>query len=213
MQPYKYIFNLPNILTFVRISVIPILVVVYYLPVDWGHLLAAIIFACASAMDWLDGYLARSLQQTTKLGAFLDPVADKLLVCVALIIIVAEPHFQYIGVSSAILSVPALLITMPAAIIVSREIIVSALREWMAELGKRARVAVSSLGKIKTTVQMLAMIVLLYCDSTTSAFFVFLGYLLLYVAAVLTIWSMLIYLKAAWVELSTDPNGIRNCTK
>src|SRR3990167_4831389 len=131
MQPYKYIFNLPNILTFTRISVIPLLVIVYYLPAEWGHFAAAIIFACASATDWLDGYLARSLQQTTKLGAFLDPVADKLMVCVALIIIVAEPHFQYVVVSSAILSVPALLITMPAAIIVSREIIVSALREWM----------------------------------------------------------------------------------
>ena len=203
MQRYKYLFNLPNILTFTRISVIPLLTIVFYLPVPWAHLAAAIIFACASATDWLDGYLARSLKQTTKLGAFLDPVADKLMVCVALIIIVAESHFQYIGISSAILSIPAIFITLPAAIIVSREIIVSALREWMAELGKRAHVAVSRLGKIKTVVQMLALIVLLYCDSTTNAFFIFLGYILLYIAAVLTVWSMLMYLKAAWIELQS----------
>ncbi len=191
-------FNIPNILTCIRILVIPIIALVFYLPVYWGHLAAAILFALACFTDWLDGYLARSLKLSTKLGAFLDPVADKLMVSVVLVLLVGEPQFQFISLSSTVFAVPVAVITIPAAIIVSREIIVSALREWMAEIGKRTSVAVSHLGKVKTTIQMLALIVLLYCDSTTNAFIVISGYILLYLAAVLTIWSMMIYIKAAW---------------
>lgn len=202
MRPYDQMFNWPNILTLLRISVIPLLVIFFYLPVWWAHLAAALIFSIASITDWLDGYLARYLKQSTKLGAFLDPVADKLMVSIALVLIVAEPTFQFISVTSGVVAIPSAMITIPAAIIVAREIIVSALREWMAEIGNRASVAVSNLGKFKTAVQMLALVVMLYCDSTTNAALVFTGYVLLYIAAVLTIWSMLIYLKAAWLQLT-----------
>lgn len=204
MRHYEQMFNWPNVLTLVRISVIPLLVVFFYLPVSWGHMAAMLVFVFASITDWLDGYLARYLKQTTKLGAFLDPVADKLMVSVALVLIVAEPTFQFVSVTSAVVSIPTFVITIPAAIIVAREMIVSALREWMAEIGKRASVAVSGLGKVKTTLQMLALIVLLYCDNTTSAPIVITGYTLLYISAVLTIWSMLIYLKAAWKVVNSE---------
>lgn len=167
----------------------------------WG---AAIIFGLASITDWLDGYLARTFQVSTRLGAFLDPVADKLMVSIALVLIVGESQFQYVSAPNAILTIPAAALAIPAAIIVSREIVVSALREWMAELGKRTSVAVSWLGKVKTCVQMLALIVLLVCGPTTHAGIIFIGYALLYVAAVLTIWSMTIYLKAAWPDLSAQ---------
>lgn len=200
-RPYNQMFNWPNALTLVRISVIPLLVILYYLPVPWGHLAASLVFIFASITDWLDGYLARYLKQSTKLGAFLDPVADKLMVSTALVLIVAEPTFQFVSVKSSVIYIPTFVMTIPAAIIVAREIIVSALREWMAEIGKRSRVAVSSLGKVKTTMQMLTLIILLYCNNTTHAFLVFAGYILLYISAVLTIWSMLIYLKAAWALL------------
>lgn len=202
-RPYEKMFNWPNVLTLVRISTIPLLVVIFYLPVSWAHTAAASIFALASMTDWLDGYLARYLKQSTKLGAFLDPVADKLMVSIALVLIVAEPTFQFVSVTSAIVSIPTAVITIPAAIIVAREIIVSALREWMAELGKRKSVAVSGLGKVKTAVQMVALTVMLYCDNSTNALLVFSGYALLYAAAVLTIWSMFFYLKAAWKQLNS----------
>lgn len=204
MRTYDHIFNWPNILTIIRILVIPLLVVCYYLPFAWAHIAAAVIFAFASFTDWVDGYLARYLQQTTKLGAFLDPVADKLMVSIALVMIVAEPTFQFIGIKSSIVSIPAVFITVPAAIIVAREIIVSALREWMAELGKRSSVKVNTLGKVKTTVQMIALIVLLTCDTSSSTFVILLGYVLLYIAAVLTIWSMFLYLKAAFSEINLE---------
>lgn len=200
-RPYKQILNWPNILTLARISVIPVFVFVFYLPFWWSHIAATGIFAMASLTDWLDGYLARYLKQSTRLGAFLDPVADKLMVSIALVLIVAEPTFRYVSTSSTIVTIPNALITIPAAIIVAREIIVSALREWMAEIGKRANVAVSSLGKLKTAVQMVALLILLYCDNSSNAALVFSGYVLLYVAAVLTIWSMCLYLKAAWSQL------------
>jgi CDP-diacylglycerol---glycerol-3-phosphate 3-phosphatidyltransferase len=200
-QQFETLFNWPNIVTFIRLAVIPLFVIVFYLPFSWAHTVAAIIFMVASLSDWLDGYLARSLKQVTKLGAFLDPVADKLIVSIALVLIVAESQFQFIGISSTVVTVPAALITIPAAIIVAREIIVSALREWMAELGKRASVAVSYLGKVKTFVQMLALTILLYCSGTTNTLIVVLGYLLLYASAVLTIWTMLIYLRASYRAL------------
>ncbi|HTM63684.1 MAG TPA: CDP-alcohol phosphatidyltransferase family protein [Gammaproteobacteria bacterium] len=192
------LFNLPNVLTFGRIAAIPLLVIFFYLPFPWAHMAATIIFAAACFTDWLDGYLARYLQQTTKLGAFLDPVADKLTVSIALMLIVAEQTFKYVSVPTMIITVPTAIITIPAMIIVAREIIVSALREWMAEVGQRAHVAVSSLGKIKTAVQMLAIVVLLYCNNTTNSTLIFTGLILLYISALLTIWSMFIYLQAAY---------------
>ncbi len=199
---YDQMFNWPNLLTLARILSVPLLVIVFYLPVSWAHLAAAIIFATASITDWLDGYLARYLKQSTKLGAFLDPVADKLMVSITLVLIVAEPTFQFVNFSNRVVTVPTSIITIPAAIIVAREIIVSALREWMAEVGKRAKIAVSMIAKFKTGVQMVALVVLLYCDTNTPASLVFTGYLLLYVAAVLTIWSMFLYLKSAWQQLT-----------
>lgn len=178
----------PNIFTFFRILLIPIFVLVFYLPFKSSHLFTAALFALACATDWFDGFLARVLNQTTKLGAFLDPVADKLIVAVALVLLVGEKGLG--------------LITIPAAIIIGREIVVSALREWMAEIGKRSSVAVSLLGKIKTTVQMISLIVLLwYVPGVSSIWIGFLGHVLIYLAAALTIWSMLIYLRSVWPEL------------
>jgi CDP-diacylglycerol---glycerol-3-phosphate 3-phosphatidyltransferase len=203
-RPFEHVFNWPNILTFARILVVPLFVVIFYLPFPWAHPTATALFAIASLTDWLDGYLARYLRQTTKLGAFLDPVADKVMVSVALVMIVGEPTFQFVSTTSTVVSIPSAVITIPAAIIVVRELIVSALREWMAGVGKRKSVAVSSLGKIKTTVQMMAIVILLYCDNTSNAYLVYTGYFLLYAAAVLTIWSMCIYLKAARAQLLAD---------
>ncbi len=193
--------NLPNLLTFIRIATIPFLVFFFYLPVSWGHTVAALIFAVGSFTDWLDGYLARSLKQSTKLGAFLDPVADKLMVSIALVLIVGQPQFQFLSLSSGVYSVPIAIITIPAAIIVGREIVVSALREWMAEIGKLTSMPGTQIAKVKTTAQMFALVILLYCTPTTNAAIVIIGYILLYAAVVLTIWSMVLYLKTAWPVL------------
>jgi len=181
-------WNWPNIFTFFRILIIPVFVLVFYLPFTLSHLLTAGLFALACATDWLDGFLARVLDQTTKLGTFLDPVADKLIVAVALVLLVGEKGLG--------------LITIPAAIIISREIVVSALREWMAEIGKRSSIAVSVLGKIKTTLQMVSLIILLwYVPGVSSVWIGLLGHVLIYLAAGLTIWSMFIYLRSVWPEL------------
>lgn len=180
--------TLPNILTLLRIFAVPLMFVGYYLPIPGNHLLVSLIFAVAAITDWLDGYLARNWQQMSSFGAFLDPVADKLLVAVALVLIVAE-H-------------PLPLLSLPAAIIIGREIVISALREWMAELGKRASVAVSYVGKIKTTLQMVALVILLAIDPNHIHWTAYLGYLLLYMAATLTLWSMVMYLQAAWPEFN-----------
>ena len=182
------IANLPNALTLGRIVLIPVIVVVFYLPYQWSPLISAIVFGLAGLTDWVDGYLARRMGQTTKLGAFLDPVADKLMVATALVLLV-EVH------ESAFLAIPAI-------VIISREITISALREWMAELGKRASVAVSYVGKLKTVVQMVAITGLLACEpSVEQGVLLWLAYGLLYIATVLTLWSMLVYLKAAWPDL------------
>lgn len=175
--------NIPNILTVIRLIMIPVLVVVFYLPWQYGQIVAAVIFAVAAITDWLDGWLARKLEQSTPFGAFLDPVADKLMVVVALVLLVEDYHFP--------------LFTIPALIIIGREIVISALREWMAELGKRANVAVSWLGKLKTTIQMIAIIVLMAAGPLLPHWFLWAGYLLLYIAAALTVWSMVLYLRAA----------------
>ncbi len=191
-------FNLPNVLTIIRIVAIPFILVLYYLPTGWAHPIAALIFLLACVTDWLDGYLARALNLTTPFGAFLDPVADKVMVCIVLILVVGAPQFQFISINQAVHTIPAAAITIPAAIIVSREIVVSALREWMAEIGQRTSVAVSRLGKVKTAMQMAALTILVFCDGATPAALILIGYVFLYVAAFLTIWSMLVYLRAAW---------------
>jgi CDP-diacylglycerol--glycerol-3-phosphate 3-phosphatidyltransferase len=181
--------NIPTFFTYVRIVLIPAIVVAYYLPTKYGHLIAAIIFVIASITDWLDGFLARRLKQTTKLGAFLDPVADKLVVAAALVLIVGEFGAVYI--------------TIPAVIIVGREIAVSALREWMAEMGRRTSVAVNRVGKLKTAVQMVALILLLLYHPDFRPWIVVSGIILLYSAAILTLWSMIMYAKAAWSDLTS----------
>lgn len=177
----------PNILTLLRIIIIPIFVVIFFLPFVWAHYLAAVLFAVACFTDWLDGFLARKLEQSSPFGEFFDPVADKLLVSASLLLLVGSPQLQYI--------------TLPAIVIVGREIVISALREWMAELGKRASIAVSYIGKVKTALQMVA-ITLLLAFHQSPTWYGFLGTALLYVAAILTIWSMMEYLKIAWPELT-----------
>lgn len=181
--------NIPNLLTTLRVGLIPFFVLLFYFPASWSYLAASAVFSVAAITDWLDGYLARRLGQSTPFGAFLDPVADKVMVAVALVLLVADHD--------------SLWVTIPAAIIISREIVISALREWMAEMGARSQVAVSSLGKLKTTAQMSALIILL-ANPPGLTLWVVLGYLLLVVAALLTLWSMVKYLQAAWPYLSAD---------
>ena len=182
--------NIPNSLTLLRIALIPCFAALSYIDPPWGPLLAAAVFALAAFTDWLDGYLARRLGQMSRLGAFLDPVADKLMVAVVLIILLQQ-H-------------PSIWLALPAAVIIGREIAISALREWMAELGARQRVAVSIVGKVKTTVQMMALVLLVLRGPLFGLPLFELGMLLLYVATILTLWSMTLYLQAAWPELSRD---------
>ena len=171
-----------------RILLIPVLVVVFYLPFNNHLLVAAAIFAFAAVTDWVDGYLARRLDQMTSFGAFLDPVADKLMVAIALVLLV-ERH-------------DTLLFTLAACVIIGREIVISALREWMAELGERTSVAVSYIGKVKTAFQMVAITGLLAIDPARDENWLLAAcYLVLYTAAVLTLWSMVIYLRAAWAVI------------
>lgn len=179
--------SLPNLLTLLRILLIPVLVVIFYLPFNWASAVCAGIFAAASFTDWLDGYLARKLKMMSLFGAFLDPVADKLLVSTSLLLLVGAKDIHYI--------------TIPAIVIVGREIVISALREWMAEIGKRTSVAVGYIGKLKTFLQMAALFLLLACNPMNS-WWGALGFVLLYVSAILTIWSMVIYLAIAWPELT-----------
>ncbi|MDF1820918.1 MAG: CDP-diacylglycerol--glycerol-3-phosphate 3-phosphatidyltransferase [Alcanivoracaceae bacterium] len=186
--------NLPNIMTLTRLAAIPVLVLVFFLPFRWSDLCAAGLFLAAGITDMVDGYLARKLDQTSRFGAFLDPVADKLIVATALVMLV-QVHAN-------------LWLAVPAIVIISREITVSALREWMAEIGKRGRVAVSAIGKVKTVAQIAAITALLADKPAFTELgdpimtpFLWLAYGLLYVATGLTLWSMVAYLKAAWPEL------------
>ena len=186
--------NLPNIVTGARIALIPIFAVVYVLA-DTMHWLAAVLFAAAAATDWLDGYLARRLNQTTLFGAFLDPVADKLIVVTALVLLIG--------------SHASLWLTIPGVIIVGREIVVSALREWMSEVNRRGLVAASWIGKLKTALQMFSIVILLANPPTLERPWVIVGYVLLYAAALMTLWSMVAYLRAAWPTLV---DGLKNDT-
>ena len=191
--------TVPTMLTLLRIVMIPVLVVVFYLPYTWTNFAAAAIFGLAAITDWLDGAIARRYQQYSAFGAFLDPVADKLMVATALFLIV-QGH-------------PTAWMALWAAVIVGREIAVSALREWMAELGQRARVAVATVGKIKTIAQMVALLCLLYAINPAKpphpmpwmGTFVFhVGDWLLAIAALLTLWSGYEYLRAAWPVLRAE---------
>ncbi len=180
--------TIPNALTLLRVLLVPIFVIVYLLPFPGSHFAAAMIFLIAAITDWLDGYLARCLKQHTAFGAFIDPVADKLAVCAALVLVVGEADLP--------------LLAIPATIIVSREIIISGLREWMAELGKRASVAVTVIAKYKTVVQMAALVCLLWYRPGHQVWLGWFGYGLLLVAVGLTLWTMLMYIKVAWPILN-----------
>jgi CDP-diacylglycerol--glycerol-3-phosphate 3-phosphatidyltransferase len=186
--------NIPNALTVVRIALIPVFVGLYYVDAPWTNEAVTALFVAASATDWLDGYLARRLDQASAFGAFLDPVADKLMVAAALVVLVQadpRPHIAIIAI-----------------IIIGREIAVSALREWMAELGQRSRVRVAFLGKFKTVMQMVSISLLLYRDDIGGFAIYDFGLVCLYVAAALTLWSMVDYLRAAWPMMGMDvPEG------
>jgi CDP-diacylglycerol--glycerol-3-phosphate 3-phosphatidyltransferase len=178
--------NLPNLLTWLRILFIPLMAGVFYLPDGWvtaseANLLAAAFFGIAALTDWLDGYLARALGQTSAFGAFLDPVADKLMVAAALIVLIDLDRVA----------------PLIALIIIGREITISALREWMAKAGKSASVAVSFVGKLKTTAQMVAIVLLLYFTPLAGLPIATLGTLLIWIAALLTLASMAYYLVVA----------------
>ena len=189
-------FNIPILLTWLRIVAIPLLIAVYYLPADWAtaqerNLIATVIFIAAALTDWADGYLARKLNQTSAFGAFLDPVADKLMVAAALIVLVQ------LGRADAII----------ATIIIGREITISALREWMAKIGAAKSVAVSMLGKIKTAAQMAAIPLLLYQAPVAGYDTMLAGEWLIWLAALLTMWSMGFYLRMAWPEIARRNAG------
>lgn len=180
--------NVPTLLTWARIVLIPVVVGVYYigLPVAEANLFATIAFVLAAVTDWFDGWLARKLNQTSAFGAFLDPVADKLMVAAALVVLVQ------LGRLDAIL----------AFIIIGREITISALREWMATIGAQRSVAVSFIGKLKTTAQLVAIPMLLYHDTLGVWSVRLTGLWLIWIAAALTVWSMVYYMRKAWPEIS-----------
>lgn len=190
--------NIPNILTVIRILAIPVFVVIFYLPWSEAHFWATFIFCVAALTDWLDGYLARKLEQTSAFGAFLDPVADKLMVVMALILLIERNPTPF----------PDVALTLACAIIIGREIVISALREWMAEIGERAQVAVSVIGKMKTLVQMFAIPFLIYEYDIGQFPTSEVGFVLIWIAAALTLWSMIIYLKDAWPILKNIDNKV-----
>ncbi|MGI9310234.1 MAG: CDP-diacylglycerol--glycerol-3-phosphate 3-phosphatidyltransferase [bacterium] len=189
--------HIPNLLTLFRVALIPVLVVVYFLPLDSREIILAGIFLLAALTDWLDGFLARRMDAASALGTFLDPVADKLVVSSALVLLVSDTDV----LGAALHTVP---FAVAVAIIIGREIVVSALREWMAEIGERGAVAVGRVGKFKTGFQMAAICVLLYSDPADNPTIFRVGEMLLYLAALLTMWSMAEYLRAARIHLR-DP--------
>lgn len=176
--------TLPLALTWLRVAAIPAVLVLFYVPLPYARQMATVLYVIACLTDWLDGYLARRWDQTSRFGAFLDPVADKLLVAVSLVMLLRDE--------------PGGILAVLVAIIIGREITISALREWMAELGSRASVAVSWIGKWKTGFQMTSIGMMLWQLPTFGIPWYELGYALLFVAAALTMWSMVLYLRAAW---------------
>ena len=185
-------WTISNILTVIRVALIPVVVAIYL--VGGSGYLTAGLFLLAGITDWADGYLARKRNELSAFGAFLDPVADKLMVCAVLVLLVADRE-----ITEPLLS-PALF-TITVAIIIGREIAISALREWMAELGQRGIVAVGWMGKVKTTLQFLSIAILLFAQAGMQQVVLILGELLLYIAGALTLWSMVLYLKGAWPAL------------
>jgi CDP-diacylglycerol--glycerol-3-phosphate 3-phosphatidyltransferase/cardiolipin synthase len=179
--------TLPNILTLLRVAAIPVVLALFYLPLEHARQVSALLFGAACVTDWVDGYLARAWKQVSRFGAFLDPVADKLLVAVSLIMLL---HVHPNGMLAVLV-----------VIIIGREITISALREWMAELGQRARVAVGWVGKVKTGFQMTAIGLMLWQQSVWGIPVYKVGFWLLFVASLLTVYSMLIYLRAAWPSM------------
>ena len=184
-------YTIPNFLTALRIVLIPVIVVLFYVPAGWSDMLTGLLFALAGITDTLDGYIARRLGQISPLGEFLDPVADKLIVATALVLIVSRNPTWYV--------------TLTAAVIIGREIAISALREWMAELGARHRVKVSPLGKFKTIAQIVGLSMMLFYEDLWGLPTYRIGLVLTVVAAALTLWSMFRYLEAAWPELNARP--------
>jgi len=189
--------NIANLLTSFRILCIPLLVFFFYLPVTWGQTTAAIIFAIVGWTDWFDGWVARKFDMQSRLGEFLDPVADKLMVAASLVLLV-EQHATF-------------WIAVPALVIISREITVSALREWMAEHGERSAIKVVNIAKFKTLMQLSAIFFLLLAGKEESIVSIFdhswltiFGYIFLYIAVALTLWSMVIYLQTTWPLLNAD---------
>src|SRR5271154_6927689 len=172
-------WNVPNTLTWLRIVMIPGIAILFYLPFKWAHPAAGIGFALAGITDTLDGYSARKLGQTSRLGAFLDPVADKLIVAAALVLIVSRDPHWYVAII--------------ATVIIGREIAVSALREWMAEIGARGRIKVSVMGKYKTIMQIVGLSMMLFREALLGINIYKLGMVLTAIAAVLTLWSMILY--------------------
>lgn len=186
-------FNLPTWLTLVRIMLIPVMVAVFYLPWQYAHLACAAVFGIAGITDWLDGYLARKLCQTTLFGAFLDPVADKLMVSVVLVLLVQADPNPWVAIA--------------AAVIIGREITIASLREWMAGIGQRNKVEVSWIGKWKTTAQIVAIEILLAGMDIWQQPLKLGGQGLLLVSAVLTLWSMTKYIQAALPDLLGHDNN------
>jgi CDP-diacylglycerol--glycerol-3-phosphate 3-phosphatidyltransferase len=187
----------PMILTLLRIALIPVLVLFFYLPYVWAPLATAAVFILAAITDWLDGHLARRMDLMSDFGAFLDPVADKLMVATALVLMVhIPPPIMF----------PSIFLTLSAAIIIGREIAISALREWMSEMGESGTVKVGVLGKFKTIFQMTAISCLLYEHELLGLPVALIGELLLYLAAALTLWSMWEYLRSAWPVMSREAN-------
>jgi CDP-diacylglycerol--glycerol-3-phosphate 3-phosphatidyltransferase len=184
--------TVPNLLTLLRLGMVPFIALLYLIGVP--GLWLAVVFLLTSVTDLLDGFLARRLNQVSRFGAFLDPVADKLMIAVVLVLLISDRVVLDQVISSSFFSVVA-------AIILGREIAISALREWMSEIGSRARVAVSGVGKVKTTFQMLAVTFLLYREDLGVIPVFKVGEFMLYLAGLLTLWSMALYIRAAWSEL------------
>ncbi len=182
--------NLPNILTWIRIAAIPVVVYCFFSSMDFARPIAGIVFGLAAITDALDGYAARKLGQTSRFGEFLDPVADKLMVTVVLVLIVQSD--------------PRIVIALIAMIIIGREITVSALREWMAGLGARQEVKVSVAGKVKTTLQMFGIAFMVYERDILGIEIYVVGFILLLAAAGMTLWSMVVYLRAAWPSMQEN---------
>ena len=196
-------FNIALALTWLRIAAIPMIVLVFMWPGQWTKPIAAVIFTLAGLTDWLDGYLARKLNLTSRFGAFLDPVADKLMVSTALVLILwAAPQHQLLLVPNH-----EIVIAVCAAIIIGREIVISALREWMAEMGERSVVAVTGIAKLKTIFQLVGVAAMLYTYPIFGILPAYgIGFMLVVAASALTLWSMYLYLKAAWPVMMAPEN-------